>query len=273
MSFKNFLIPTIKSFDFFGESFTFKIKKEKYYTSIVGGLTSLGFIIYSLYYIIVSLSDFIAKNNRSVQNQIKSIEESNIDLKNHEYFFMAVCLRDELMGVDSFLNKNLEMKANLIDNKLQQKRLNSTVSELKLEYCSSDYFSGALSNSEIYNSMEFEGCKCLNFSQQDVKLRSMYNIVDREYVKFDFKYKKEVNMTEMVNYLRASNSKLFVYIPSFTIDAGNLLDPLKMNVHTEMYDLKPYSEQSSEILFNLLNFTDFNSIYDDGKKMIYFIFS
>jgi hypothetical protein len=263
MSFKNYIIPTIKSFDFFGESFTFKIKKQKYYTSIVGGLTSLAFIIYSIYYIIVSLSDFIAKNNRSVQNQIKSIEESSIDLKNHEYFIMAVCLRDKSMGLDTFLNKNLEMTVNLIDNKLEDKKLNSTITPLKLEYCSSDYFSGALNN--IYNSMEFEGCRCMNFTQQDVKLRSMYNIVDREFVKVDMKYSKGVTLTQMNTYLRSAKSKLFVYFPSFTIDAGNLVDPLKMNVHTEVYDLKPNSVQSSEILFNLLNFTDFNSIYDDGK--------
>jgi hypothetical protein len=267
MSFKNVIAPMIKRCDFFGESFTFKIKKRKYYTSIVGGLTSLAFIIYSVYYIIVSLSDFIGKNNRNVQNQIKSIKESSIDFKNHDYFFMAVCLRDSSMAVDSRLSKNMNMGGFLIDNKLKDKRLNSTTIALKMDSCNKEYFKGGLS--EIYDSKEFNGCMCINMKQQDAKLRSKYNVVDKEYVRVDLKYNKGVSLTEMNSYLNTAKSKLFVYLPSYTIDAGNLIDPLKMNIHTEVYDLKPNTIHSSEILFNLLNFTDFNSIYDDGTILFY----
>ena len=51
MAFIQDFVTFVTSFDIFGEYFTFKIKKRKYYTSFFGGFTSLAFVIYSLYYL------------------------------------------------------------------------------------------------------------------------------------------------------------------------------------------------------------------------------
>jgi hypothetical protein len=262
MSSKSYLISFLKGFDLFGESFTFKIRKQKYYTSIVGGLTSLIFILYSLYYVISNLYDFLAKNNRSLDNEVKSISDSGINFNVHDYFTMAVCVREDSMAINTELLKYLKFKSYLVDNKVVNKRLNSTSQDLKMENCTGNFFQGSLNN--IYQTFDFNECQCLSLKSNDAQFRSTYNIVDRQYLQLEAKV-----IDDRINkYLKDNiekNNKLYLYFPSFNYDGSTAGEPLKMNIQTEVYDMIPNNIQYSDIFFNILNFTDYNSLYDDGK--------
>lgn len=270
------LISIVKAFDFFGESFTFKIRKRKYYTSIVGGISSIVFLCYSLYYFIYNLADFFGKNNRTIENEVKSVSEQTVKLTDHSYFMMAFCLRDSSMAPDNFLNSNLKMTGALINNKFENRRLSTDQNELKLENCNSDNFKGALN--EIYLIKDFEGCQCLNITAQsnlrEINLRSKYEIIDKEYLQFELRYQDKnlgANFAyfsdKLINYLGNNTSRLFVYFPTYSVEMHNITNPLKMNLHTEIYDIKPFIQQNSEIFLSMLNFTDFNSLYDDDSTL------
>ena len=171
------IVSCIKSFDFFGESFTFKVKKQKYYTSIVGGLASIGFVIYSLYYIIWSLFDFLDKRDRTLEREIKSISESSVDLAYHDYFKVALCYRDSSMAVDKRMKEFYNLQSFMVDDKLQSKRLVSQSSPLSASDCKQDFFKEAMK--DLYSLEDFEGCDCLVFSDKE-EFRTQFNVVDKK---------------------------------------------------------------------------------------------
>jgi hypothetical protein len=255
----------IKSCDFFGETFTFKIKRNKYYTSIVGGATTIAFILFSLYYFFFSFSDFLSKNDRSISSEIKTVYEPIINFNDHKYFVIAFCLRDKTIGVDSYLLKNTNMSVSLINNSIQEKRLKSVMNSISFEKCNDGYFSQTEEN--IFDLKDFDGCKCVNMTNHNIDnigLRSKYDVIDKDYINFQLSPNNNVNLSEFNNYLRNSNSRLFVYFPSYSVEMYNLTNPLKYNLQTQVYQIRPNTQQVASIQMSVLNFSDYASLYDEG---------
>jgi hypothetical protein len=260
------LVNFIKSCDFFGESFTFKVKKQKYYTSIVGGLASIGFILYSFYYIIWSLLDFFGKRDRSLESEIKSISELHVNFTNHEYFKIVMCYRTPSMSVDRRLKEILNLKSNLVDEELIFKNLETKRDIMEKSNCSESFLREGMK--ELLPLESFEDCDCLSFSEKD-SFRSKFSVVDKKYL--DLKFSMN-NSTKDEGYLEETSSRLFVYFPSYSIDSQNIEIPLKMNIHTEIFEIKPQVEQKSEVFLSVLNFTDYNSLYDESKFHLFINF-
>lgn len=260
----------IKSFDFFGESFTFKIKRNKYYTSIVGGITTIAFLVYTVYYLSFSFKDFVNRNNRTVENEIRTEFEPVIQFNDHPYFMMAFCLRDSSIGTDSYLTSNTLMKAELINNSIDNKRLIEKPLELQLHQCQSSHFQDVAS--DIYYLKDFNGCGCLNMTEQsfsDGSLRSKYDVVDKEYINFKISPKLGTNITQFNTYLQEGKSRLFVYFPTYSVEMSNTSYPLKMNLQTQIYEMRPFSQQISDIQISVLNFSDYTSLSDSGKLILF----
>jgi hypothetical protein len=267
MASQNNIISFIKACDLFGESFTFKIRKKKYYTSIVGGFTSLCFIIYSFYYFTTSLAEFFNKSNRTIEKEINTQPESEINFSEHSYFTMALCIRQSSMWIDDYLSSRIVPKAYIVNNKIENKILYSERKPISLEKCQTDYLKNYFG--EFHTMKQFEGCRCLNFTRDDVRLNTKYEIIDREFLQFDYSYDgDEKKKKEVLSYLEKSQSNLFVYFPSFTFSTKNVENPLQMTVHQENYELIPNMRHSSEISLSQLIFHDFNSLYDDENSQI-----
>lgn len=80
------------------------------------------------------------------------------------------------------------------------------------------------------------------------------------------------NKNQDINeYLLKSDSKLYVHFPSFFIEAKDLVEPLKREIHTEVYKIKSQNFIDSTLDFSVINFKDFSSLYDDGKLKLYLI--
>lgn len=181
----NWIASFLKSFDLFGESFTFKVKKKKYYTSLMGGITSFAFIIYSLYYLIYNLSDFFSKNIRTSEKETKLNNQNSVSLKDHQYLIFFSCLRDSNMKIDKFLLNNLRIESNYVSNKFNNSVFNITSSKLNSEYCTEEEFNNNF-NKNNYNYEDFSGCMCLNFTSQ-------YNIQDNYELRSDNFYAEKKN--------------------------------------------------------------------------------
>jgi hypothetical protein len=268
MSIQENFVSFIKACDLFGETFTFKIRKRKYYTSIVGGFTTLCFILYSLFYFISSLSEFFNKSNRSIENETKSLTESMVKFSegSHNYFMLVFCMRDKSMAVDPYLNSNLKLNSYLVSNHIKNKRLSTEKKSINIENCQAEDFRQSKSFNDLYALQDFEGCKCLNLTKNgETDLRTKLDIIDRDFIQIEYSLNNlNSNWTDINNYLEINESKLFVYFPFYNAALKNLQEPLTMNIHTEIYELKPFVRQKAEIMLSLLNFTDYNSLYDDG---------
>lgn len=256
-----------KSFDFFGESFTFKIQKRKYYTSLMGGCMSFGFIIYTIYYLIYNLSDFLRKNIRTSENEIKIANENMVYLNDHSYLTFYICLRDSKMILDDNL-QNLEIESSLIHDQFAKSQYSSNEMKLNLNSCTSNEFTNLFQGT--YNYTDYSKCKCLNMSKQQniIDNKNFFlktkNYAEKSYLRF------KIN-TNNNKYLIDDNSKLYFHFPSFYVNPKDLIQPIKNNTNTEIFSLKQQNQIQSKIDLTLMNFHDYYSLYDDGKIINYSI--
>ncbi len=180
----------LKSFDFFGESFNFKIKKKKYYTSLIGGITSFAFIIYSLYYLIYNLSDFFSKNIRTSEKETKMSSKNSILLKDHQYLMFFFCLRDSKMKIDNFLSNILFLESDYIVNSFNNSNFISSKTPVNLGDCSEEEFKNNFNSN--YRYQDFSECKCLNLTsppnkKYDYELKSDNFYADKSFLKINLK--------------------------------------------------------------------------------------
>lgn len=260
-SFNKCLFSFFKSCDIFGESYSFKINKQRSYTSVLGGVLSLAFLIYSFYYLWLNLFNFFSKNVRITIMDDHTAPETIVDFQDHNYFIMAFCVRDESRKIDKYLSSVLTMNSFLFDG-----------SQIGLiaETCTEEYFQTTMK--EIYEQDSFDGCRCMNITKQselnelNVQLKSKTNINQRDYLYFQYHLAEESYQEEFIQRIKQSKSKMHVYFPSYETDINNNLpDPFRMNVETLVFDIRPYTELKSEVIFSVLNFTDYNSLLDEGK--------
>ena len=66
------------------------------------------------------------------------------------------------------------------------------------------------------------------------------------------------------NYLSSNENKLYIHFPSYYVEAKDLIEPIKKNIHTEIFKLNPKNMIETNLEFSTLNFNDYSSLYDDG---------
>ena len=67
----------VSYFDYFGIIFSFKFKGENSYKSRLGGIVFILFLIFSAYYFITALIDFLMRNSYNINYSVTAIKENN----------------------------------------------------------------------------------------------------------------------------------------------------------------------------------------------------
>lgn len=266
---KGSLISFFKNFDVFGENHTFRINGQKTYSSPVGGCLCFVFIFYAAYYIVYSFLDFVNGINKTKEFDIKNSLEPHVSMKDHDYFSIAFCIRNDELEIDSYLTNSLKMKMVYHQSKLNNdtKKLTVTEDELPLESCKAHVLATPDKNGnerDYWNLMHYfdmTTCKCLSFGSQNRNLNLSSKFERAEKNSFTFKLKVDENAidNDLNDYLTKSNRKLHIYFPEYSADMYNDTDPLHIKVHTESYIINPTKTKVSDILFGLLSFTDYYS--------------
>ena len=125
----------LKTFDLFGETFTFKSRKRKTYNSLMGGVTSFIFIIYTIYYLVFNLSDLLKKNSRKTQISTNYLSHNSINLNEHKDFIFFICLRNKNMNTDDFLSENLKIDGNFINQHKKNSNFTTNKTSLNFDSC------------------------------------------------------------------------------------------------------------------------------------------
>jgi hypothetical protein len=288
---KNEIIKFLKNFDAFGETHTFRINKEKTYNSPVGGFFFLIFLLYSIYYIIYTFSEFLNGKYKSKEYDMKMEPSPTINMSDHKYFSIAFCIRNEKYETDAFMNKNLQESLFYTSTKLtSSKSLEKIEKEILMKDCGElATLMNKTTNSvsehqkkywEILQSFQLDGCKCINFEDLNESLIFSSNLegVERNSFSLNIKYpsnKNNSNTTISINdYINNNDPHLHVYFPEYSADMYSVEEPLKIKMHQEVFSLSPMSTLISEINLGLLSFTDYYSytdddIYNHKNKLIY----
>lgn len=272
-----------KTFDLFGETFTFKSRKRKTYNSLIGGLTSFAFIVYTAYYLIFNLSDLLRKNSRTTDVQEYYLSSNSVNLKEHKDFIFFFCLRNEKMQPDFFLYNNLKFQGDYIDQK--NKDLNYSFNKTALEFnsCSNKKFTKILP--ENFNGKDFESCQCLNatnlYSKNAYELRTDKTWADKAFLNLKVLPKdivrnssnddENVDVKFLHKYFENNKSRMFLHFPSYYVDTDSISEPLKKNMITESFELNTLTSIYSKMEFSPIDFNEYTSIYNDGKNFCFFL--
>lgn len=273
-----------KSFDLFGETFTFKSRKRNRYNSLMGGVTSFIFGVYTLYYIIFNLSDLLNKKSRKTEISQNFEEYISVKLTEHKDFVFFICLRDKNMKSDFFLNNNLKIEGNYIDqhfNNNNTTKFEVSKTNLVIDSCSNVNYLDIID--ESFNPKDFENCKCLNAAtNSSTELRTGNNktlenkaflnikvFPNSKIVNSNSNNPNEFNAENIQNYFENNESKLFLHFPSYYVDKKSIEEPVKKNIISESFELNSYTRINSKMEFSRIDFNEFSSLYDEGMKKIY----
>jgi hypothetical protein len=266
-----------KSFDLFGETFTFKSRKRKRYNSLMGGVTSFIFIIYTLYYVMFHFSDLLNKNSRKTEISQNFKEYNTVDLIEHKDFIFFICLRGKNMKSDFFLSDNLKIEGNFIDEK-NNNNTNFNISKINLNIDSCDKNNYLNIIPTYFDKKDFENCKCLNATNLNeknniIKLRTDKTWANKAYLNIKILPNNNSNNNtdtnneaeKIQNYFQDNESKLFLHFPSYYVDKKSIEEPVKKNIISESFELNLNTRVHSKLEFSRIDFNEFTSLYDEGN--------
>lgn len=259
-----------KTFDTFSDSHSFKVKSHKGYSSSWGGIVSLVFFCYAIFYIIQISNLFISGNFLDIdithENKLNQIISTN----NFPEFHVGFCLRNSEYQLENFLTKNLNFSLNFETKKFQKNEIKKTQNEIPLENCilPNDTLS-SLYGEELSN-LNFTDCKCIDFSRKEFVKRnfSMKNLeenLEKNFFSMSVGINNNLpqkNISEILDYVKNNNPQLSLFFPDARVNNENEeLHITPIELHLKMKDY--YLDFSSTKILNL-NFGRF--IYDDFKK-------
>jgi hypothetical protein len=148
---------------------------------------------------------------------------------------------------------------------MENNLLYSDKKEISFDKCNTDSLKNFFGD---YSTIQqFQGCRCVNMTRDDVQLNTKYEVIDTKFIQVEFSHSGN-NTIEVKTYLENFQSSLSVYFPSFTFNTKNVVNPLQMTVHQEIYPLIPNWKYDSKISLSQLIFNDFSSLYDNENSHI-----
>jgi len=273
-------ISFCKNMDFFGDSFTFRVKSKRTYTSVVGGLFSILFCICSIIYLTNGFINWLNKKDFVKDFEIKQISEATLNFTQHQYFSIGFCLRNKNMLSDSFLLQYFDFSLFMVEKEVYNKTLRTSLFPLTLNNCNNEHFKNI--NQEILQNIDLNNCGCYNFTRTEqgialkngenrVILRSYSDILLQQELQFKLKLKREVitdqaRLSEVNTYLSQKDSKLSIYIPDYSMNINNISHPMNIHLKKLYYKIKPMSSQSSEVKLSQVFLKDYTSLFDYSCK-------
>ena len=249
----------IRTFDFFGESFTFRYKDEDKLSTVLGGVIVIIFLIVSLAYAIYNFIPFINKDNFSLQYYTMNLDNTE-EIKLSE--------SPTAFGVgftDNNKNQTLYNISDLLEIKFKFKNINKNNQNNKGTYINETRDSHPCNNDDFHNlynksleDLDISNFKCL--SRKDlISPSGIYTDEVFSYFVISVESKDKDNEThnQLINdYLIANDCKLQFYYTDITIDINNVTHPFSSILNSMFLQLNPTLIQKKNIFYmnyHLLN--------------------
>ena len=259
----------LRTFDFFGESFTFRYKDEDKHSTVLGGIIFIIFSIITLAYAIYNFIPF-------VNNEVFSLQYYTMNLNNTEEIKLAESPTAFGVGFsDENKNQSLYNISDLLDIKFKFKNIsknaqndNKTDINETIDYhpCNTEDFHNL--HQKIFEELNISNFKCL--SKKDlVSPSGIYTDEVFAYfvISVESKYKDNETHNQLINdYLIANDCKLQFYYTDITININNTKNPFSSFLNSMFLQLNPTLIQKKNIFFMNYHLYDDNEILHINRK-------
>ena len=259
----------LRTFDFFGESFTFRYKDEDKHSTVLGGIIFIIFSIITLAYAIYNFIPFVNK-------EVFSLQYYTMNLNNTEEIKLAESPTAFGVGFsDENKNQSLYNISDLLDIKFKFKNIsknaqndNKTDINETIDYhpCNTEDFHNL--HQKIFEELNISNFKCL--SKKDlVSPSGIYTDEVFAYfvISVESKYKDNETHNQLINdYLIANDCKLQFYYTDITINVNNTKNPFSSFLNSMFLQLNPTLVQKKNIFFMNYHLYDDNEILHINRK-------
>ena len=242
---KNKKCKILKKFDLFSLPFNFTYEKEDKYSTRIGGVFTILFVLVIVVYLIIQFIPFAKRDNYDLvyleenkdQTDILELKKSKNDLAyrleyKNNYNSGFTC--EDLLDVQ--INHLYSEK-----DEISGKR-NKTYTNINTYDCNIKKFINVnKSHESVY--------KCLN--QPDKPIRNVYNDNNFTYYEIivSLKDSQKDNFTNINNYLLSNDCKFELYYLDYTINVENYSNPIKSYRNSAFLQLSPVSILEMNIYF------------------------
>ena len=266
------ICDTIRWFDFFGESFTFRYKDEDKHASILGGIICIIFYIIAFLYFIYNFVPFIKRENFSLQYYTMNLEETEKIKLAEEATAFAFGLTDNSdnkeYNISNLFKLNIVFVESPKGEKKTEKELNYTLCDLEKNY------NNKISNKTFYD-LKINELNCL--SQEDLEKNILKGIYTDDFFSYydisvESLYQDNETHNNLINdYLMKYDCKLQFYYTDISLDLNNVDEPFSSFLNSLFLQLVPTLVQKKNILFMNYHLFDDNlylHIGGDDKIMM-----
>ena len=268
MSEKSKISEFIKGFDCFGVQYGFHYKSEENYTSVIGGVVTLLFSIFALWYFITNFISFVKRENiNSVYYTMTTSKTDIINFKNFSYgiAFGISCDNDYN---DHSIYDYLKLKLDHVKTTTDENGSNRIKTSIDYVKCDKSKFFDLLDAE--YDRLQLDNFFCVNDEQSNLNIQGIFGNEIFEYFQFDVVIKDLSKFDEIKEILMNKECQFNFFHSSFAIDVSDYSHPVTPFLISSYFDFTPDSLNSVNYYFSLTNFeTDKNILLNNPKTQFF----
>ena len=262
----------LRTFDVFGESFTFRYYDEDKLASKLGGVVFIVFMLIAILYSIYNFIPFVKRENFTLQYY-------TMNLNNTEAIQLAEAPTALAIGItDNNMNNNTQYNiSDLFELNVGfvTKRKNGTKTKIILDKHNCDNIDFHNLHQKSFEELKIDELNCLN--KNDLKSNSLEGIYTDELFSYyeisvESKYKDNETHSQIINdFLIEYDCKLQFYYTDITINLDDHKNPYSSFLNSLFLQLNPTLIQKKNIFFmnyHLYDDDHFLHIFDNKEKPI-----
>jgi len=262
----------LRSFDFFGESFTFRYYDEDKHASKLGGVVFIVFMLIAISYLIYNLIPFAKKENFTLQYYTMNLNNTEAIQLAEAPTALAIGITDNIMNNNTQYNISdlFELNVGFIT-----KRKNGTKTKIILDKHNCDNIDFHNLHQKSFEESKIDELNCLN--KNDLKSNSLEGIYTDELFSYyeisvESKYKNNETHIQIVNdFLIQYDCKLQFYYTDITINLDDHKNPYSSFLNSLFLQLNPTLIQKKNIFlmnYHLYDDDHFFHIFDNKEEPI-----
>ena len=275
MTFKNY-VNFFKNFDFFGTIFNFRIQQKDAYQTRFGGAVFILFLIFSIFYFILSFKEFIAKKIYTINFSEKVVSPApKINFKEVKFYFAYTLQFDNGTFLDKATQKYFSQKVTL------KSVINSTDSltnrtVLRTAPCSLKTFYGE-NMEKHFNQLKLNNYTCVD-EKTNILLQGVFTDDLFVYLEIAISLNTSLNFTEeqlsdLGKMLYSNPIKLILYWIDTTLDVNNIDKPISSYINSYITLIDFSMLKKTDLFFSLFNFSDDKNLLfktEEGRDNLIF---
>ena len=259
----------IKKCDIYGILITFKIKNEDQYQSIHGGIASLIFIIFTIFYILYQGIPFIKRENLEFIFSNKILDTKPYINLTDAHFYFGFGLRYQNNSTPAIQDSLKYFNYSIILTEWNDAN-NKQNFHLGLKKCTKSDFLNDVNSTFEQNEINEMFCPILNDSF-DYTLQGLFTDNYIKYIQLEVRLTEYgMNNLEVVRrYMQKTPIEMTIYFLDTGIDYQNKRNPLPLYINYINRGLDLIFSKTTEIFLSTIEFSnDENFIINNPKKSI-----